>query len=318
VRLAAPLLAALLSLAACAEDAHVPAADPRAFDLGDVDAGFRLEGPKAAPTGEALVVPRAPAAGTAYRTRGTFRYVQVPAGTFGPEGKRPRRAVWGTVEAKTTVEAGTPPRADVEGELRLTEVAGDAAPRTRTDRFTLSFDVAARGGAERRTVLFRPPADLRDLLGTLTAHWTDAVPLPDRPVRVGDAFEPTVAIDVDPWRRTMWEIFQKDNPERPPVVVAVEGAAWVAGRERHEEDDVLLVRTAFNHAHAQETGPFGRQAIRVGYAAAERSSRRVALRDGLSRTHDLSMRRRVRAQGEGFDYVVDTLEHAVLSTQRGP
>jgi hypothetical protein len=317
---AAVLLGLSLSLAACGGDEGKKpprVADPRAFDLGDVDAGFRLEVPKAAPAGEPVTLPRVPAAGT-YRTRGTFRSVQAPTGTFGPETKRPRRAVWGTVEATTTVPAKGPAPVEVEGRLRLQEAVDDAPARERSERFTLSFDPAGGGGAEPRTVLFRPPADLRDLLGTVTALWTDPVPLPDRPVRPGDVFEPTVAIDVDPWRRTMWEIFQKGNPERPPVVVAVEGGAWVAAREKHAGDDVLVVRTAFNHAHAQEAGPFGKGAVKVGYAAAERSTRRVATRDGLCLAHDLAVRRRLRAQGAGFDYVVDTLEHAVLSTERAP
>jgi hypothetical protein len=297
----------------------VPAVDPKAFDLGDPVAGFLLEVPAPAPTGAPIEVPRVHAAGTAFRTQGSFRYVQVAEGTFGPEGKKPRRAVWGTVETTTRVEAGTPSRVAVEGELRTTDVAGDSAPRSRADRFTLSFDLASGGAAERRSLLLRVPDDLRDLLETLTAHWTDPVPLPDRPVRVGDVFEPTVAIDVDPWRRTMWEIFQKGNPARPPVVVAVEGGAWVAGREAHDHlDDVLVVRTAFNHAHAQEAGPFGRDAVRIGYAAAQRGTRRVAVRDGLALTYDVSMRRRIRAQGEGFDYTVDTLEQSVLQSVRGP
>jgi hypothetical protein len=116
----------------------------------------------------------------------------------------------------------------------------------------------------------------------------------------------------------MWELFQKGHPERPAVVEPVEGRAWVAARETHDGDDVLVVRTAFNHAHEAEAGPVGRGAVHVGYAAAERGTRRVAVRDGLTRTHDLVLRRRLRARGEGFDYTVDTLEEVVLETARGP
>ncbi len=288
------------------------------------DDAFSLRAPKVRATGDPVRVERsAPRAGDVFRSTGRLSYRKTSRGSGAPEALPPRRTVAGTVAAERRVEAGeggalrsvVTVDLDLELDPDLVDEPGDAAPRTRRERATIRFDEDARGGAKRSTLKVEGlPEDLLEPAEALVSAWTEPIPLPDRPVWVGEDFDLDETVDVEPLQRRLTFTFL--SPDRPVAQAPVLGHVWVAAKERVGDDDVLAVQVMLRNTHLADVGPRAGDPVTVGYAAAWNDVRRVALAGGWLRACRLDHRHRIREKSKDRDVTTDIENSLDLDTVR--
>jgi hypothetical protein len=307
------ILAAALS--ACGDAPPAPAkGDPWSPRIEDTS-----------PTGAPVRVAKSPAAGTSYRTKGTFSHRRVFTGTrFGdkfPGGAPPPVDERGTFEARWRVEKG--PEGDLGTVLDGTiALAGATSPTpAEAKRISLRFRHDPKGGAVHRTIRFEAPG-LAEGLEALAGGFTDPFGFPSGEARVGERFLPEDVFGLEePLKRTLHFLFLRRAQAGQSAVAPIEGRAWVEARERVRGVDVLRTRLVAVHRFEgdMDPPPATKDDVRIAYLAVVEGTVRWAVDGGYAATFEQARRRRISFRARDLDYQVESESRAAFETTRdGP
>lgn len=314
-----PALALLVALAAagaaCGDDP--PGPGPRAPEPADAADPYAPRVDPPAPSGPAVRVRYAADPGTPWRARGTLTWRRDVRGTLAPEVKATSIHYDGRFDLLRRVTVGGGARhARVEGTLSLGEGSTGGA---REVPVVLLFEQDASGFGKPPVRLEAKGLEEPSALETLQAALADRFGPPDRDVRVGDRFAPKEAMALDELLvRPLFVLFQRTLTSWPPMLPQPEGAVWVASVDGAGPAASLVLRAAVRSVHEGDTDkpPLPKENVHIAVAQALEGSRRLALDGGDVRAHDVTLRRRLRFAGAGFDYTVEVVGRTALEGTR--
>lgn len=275
----------------------------------------------AAPSGAPIRGTHGPVPGEGFDLSGRVRYRQVATGRFGHERQVPTRSFEGTVTGTRRTEAAADGvRSTLSATFDLVERVGSAPAAPRRLELGLTFVEAPAGGAVPRTIRWTGPSEALPDLEAFGAAFTERFSLPDRDVRVGEILpiDDVVALD-RPFLEVGWTLFRAEAAVGRAAEIPVLGAVRVEGREVLPDGRAALrLRVAARQEHAGDTGPQGKDAVRIEYRGAMEGERLVEVEGGAFRAHRVALRRRIRSVARELDYTVETESFADLTVSRRP
>jgi hypothetical protein len=273
---------------------------------------FRL--PVPTPRGEPVAVASTLKAGDEFRGSGTFAYRQEASGSFGQAPRFPTRIFEGSFRSTRRVTAGAEGRTLVSVDVVVSASerrdGGEARAHERTVTFV--FPDGVEGPMSAKEARLDVPEDLREAIEPVVVAFSGKVPLPSRPVRVGDSYSSKEAADLEPMRRQAFRLFMMRNRGTAPV----EGGGWVEGRVSRAGGEALDVRTLLRQAQEGPVSAEGSPEVATAYETVVRGRTFVGIADGAPRDLEWSAARRMRVVGTGFDYRIEVALRASLVEER--
>lgn len=264
--------------------------------------------PTPVPRGDPVTPATALRAGDAFRGRGSFSYRREAAGTFGPAPRIAARVVGGTFVSTRRVSAAPDGRLTVAVEATLS-IAGTTP---REARLAFSFPDGVPGPMSTKEARLEVEDDLKEAVEPIVAAFTQKTPLPPGAVRVGDSFAPRDALDLEPMRRQVFQLFAY----RTRGVAPVEGLVWVEGLLERPAGDALDVRVLLHHEQEGPVTEPGKPEIATAYEGVERARASIGIADGAPRDVEESTLRRLHVVGKDLDYRVEVALAASLVEER--
>ena len=283
---------------------------PRAAPKSDAEDPFEFAPPRSQPRGEPIGLRSSLAAGDRFEGSGTFAYRQSAAGRFGGMPLIPARDLAGTLTFTRRVEAveGGRLRSTVEARLAYAEAPGAPVEAT----MTLSFEHGHVDTTSLPSTKLVAPDAVRPALELLAEAMTQRTPLVGRDARVGEAFVPKEAMDVEPMRRQLFLLLRFDGRGVAPV----EGAVWLDGVSGTGDAGEATVRTWLRHAQTGASNDPFKDPMTTEYETVVRGLYRVGVADGLAHAVETRAARRMHFRSDAFDYRVRVDLAATIEEKR--